>query len=50
MAVVLNLLEASLPSVKSGTVILFYLTHDGTHRFAVLRRKIPGISERMLTQ
>ena len=31
-------------------VILFHLTHDGSHRFAVLRRKIPGVSERMLTQ
>lgn len=31
-------------------VILFHLTHDGTHRFAELRRKIPGVSERMLTQ
>ena len=31
-------------------VILYHLTHDGTHRFAVLRRKISGVSERMLTQ
>jgi DNA-binding HxlR family transcriptional regulator len=35
---------------KWKVVILFHLTHDGTHRFAVLRRKIPGVSERMLTQ
>jgi DNA-binding HxlR family transcriptional regulator len=31
-------------------VILSHLIHEGTHRFAVLRRKIPSISERMLTQ
>lgn len=31
-------------------MILFHLTNDGTHRFAELRRKIPGVSERMLTQ
>ena len=31
-------------------VILYHLTRDGTHRFAVLRRKIPGVSDRMLTQ
>ena len=35
---------------KWKVVILFHLTRDGTHRFADLRRKIPGVSERMLTQ
>ena len=30
-------------------VILFHLMHDDTHRFAVLCRKYPGVSERMLT-
>lgn len=35
---------------KWKAVILFYLLNEGTHRFAELRRKIPGISERMLNQ
>jgi DNA-binding HxlR family transcriptional regulator len=35
---------------KWKVVILYHLTHDGTHRFAVLRQKIPGVSERRLTQ
>lgn len=34
---------------KWKAVILYYLLNEGTHRFAELRRKIPGISERILT-
>ena len=44
--------EATLDVIggKWKVVILYHLTHDGNHRFAVLRRKIPGVRERMLTQ
>jgi DNA-binding HxlR family transcriptional regulator len=35
---------------KWKALILFHLLNGGVHRFAELRRKIPGISERMLTQ
>lgn len=35
---------------KWKSVILHYLTVEGTLRFAELRRKVVGISERVLTQ
>ena len=35
---------------KWKVFILFHLLNSGTHRFAEMRRKIPGISERMLSQ
>lgn len=39
--------EATLDAISGKwiVVILFHLTHKGTHRLAELRRKIPGVSE-----
>lgn len=44
--------EATLAVIggKWKAVILFHLSHTGTHRFAELRRKTNGVSERVLTQ
>lgn len=44
--------EATLAVIggKWKVVILFHLNHAGTHRFSQLKRKIPAVSERMLTQ
>ncbi len=35
---------------KWKAVILYHLSHKRVYRFAELRREIPGISERILTQ
>ncbi len=44
--------EATLSVIggKWKVVILFHLSYEGVHRFAELRKKIPKVSERMLTQ
>ena len=35
---------------KWKSAILYHLQHDGTLRFSVLRKRIPEVSQRMLTQ
>lgn len=35
---------------KWKAVLVFYLKRGGAHRFAELRRKVPGISDRVLTR
>ena len=35
---------------KWKAIILYYLLNEGVHRFAQLRRKLPGISEKVLTK
>ncbi len=44
------LLAGQAQSISIVVLILFFPDHDKTHRFNELRKRLPGLSHKMLTQ